>query len=154
VGVGSPSYNTTAGQVDLFAGSVAGPFSGTHAVYTNSRATTAGDGFGVMVVGGAFPNGTSTSFLGDSSPDVVLGGLREAGAGTHIYFMTGQNAMTSGTRDIVSAADVSFQLPADWQGCSLFSGAIRDANGDAYGDIAIGEWRRTSGYQGRVLVLW
>jgi hypothetical protein len=157
VGVGSPGYatNPAAGRVDLFAGDIAsGPFSGAHATYTNSRATSVGDGFGVMVVGGGFANGTTTSFIGDSAPDVVVGAFKEAGAATHVYFLTGQNAMTAGTRDIVSAADVSFQMPADWQGCSLFSGAIRDANADGYGDIAIGEWRRSSGYDGRVLVLW
>lgn len=157
VGIGSPGYatNPAAGRVDLFAGDItSGPFSGAHATYTDSRATTVGDGFGVMVVGGGFPNGTTTSFIGDSAPDVMVGAFKEAGAATHVYFLTGQNAMTSGTRDIVSAADVSFQMPADWQGCSLFSGAIQDSNGDGYGDVAIGEWKRTSGYDGRVLVLW
>jgi len=157
VGIGSPAYGTSppAGQVDLFAGNVAtGPFSGTHAIYTNSRATTVGDGFGIMVLGGAFANGITTSFIGDSAPDVVLGGLNEAGAATHVYFLTGQNAMTSGTRDVVSAADISFQMPADWRGCSFLSSGVRDSNSDGYGDIAIGEWRRTSGYNGRVLVLW
>ena len=68
--------------------------------------------------------------------------------------MTGQNAMTSGTRDIVSAADVSFQMPADWRGCSFFSSGVRDANSDGYGDVAIGEWQRVDGFEGRVLVLW
>lgn len=157
VGIGSPAYNNSPpnGQVDLFAGNAAsGPFSGTHAVYTNSKATSGGDSFGVMVVGSAFVNGTSTSFLGDSAPDVVIGSLREGGATARLYFLTGQNAMTSGTRDIVSAADATLPLPAGWEGCSLYSGPIRDANGDGFGDIAIGEWRRSSGYNGRVLVLW
>ncbi|HKO48357.1 MAG TPA: integrin alpha [Polyangiaceae bacterium] len=157
LGVGSPAYvsDPAAGQVDLFGGDVGiGPFSGAHAIYKNSRATTVGDGFGVMIVGGGFTNGTTTSFLGDSAPDVVLGAFKEAGAATHVYFLTGQNAMTSGTRDIVSAADVAFKMPADWQGCSPNSGAIRDLNADGYGDVAIGEWRRTSGYNGRVVVLW
>jgi len=156
IGIGSPSYlsNPAAGQVDIFTGSAVGPFGGAHAIYTNSRATLVGDGFGVAVVGGAFPNGETTSFLGDSAPDVVLGGLREGGGGTHVYFLTGQNAATPGTRDIVSAADASYQMPSDWQGCSYFSSAIKDLNGDSYGDIAIGEWRRTTGYNGRLVVLW
>jgi hypothetical protein len=157
VGVGSPASdsNPPIGQVDLFAGDAAiGPFNGAHAIYTDSRATSPQDAFGVMVAGGAYANGASTSILGDSAPDVVLGGLREGGAATHIYMLTGQNAMTSGTRDIVSAADVSYQMPLGWQGCSQFSGSIKDANGDSYGDLAIGEWRRTSGYNGQVLVLW
>lgn len=157
VGVGSPAStnNPANGQVDLFAGSVAtGPFSGAHATYTNSKATAVGDAFGVMVVGSAFTNGVTTSILGDSSPDVVLGGLLEGGTATHIYLMTGQNAMTAGTRDIVSAADVSYQMPVGWQGCSNYSGPIKDGNGDTYGDLAIGEWRRTTGYNGQVLVLW
>lgn len=155
VGVGTPAYATALGQVDFFGGNTTtGPFSGTRATYTNSRATAVGDGFGVMVVGGAFAGGTTTSFLGDSSPDVVVGAFKEGGVATHVYFMTGQNALTAGTRDIVSAADAAYQLPADWEGCSLFSGAIKDADADGYGDIAIGEWRRTSGYTGRVLVLW
>jgi len=157
VAIGSPAYssNPGAGRVDLFAGDTSsGPFSGTHAIYTDSKATSFGDSFGVMAVGGAFANGTTTSFLGDSAPDVVLGARNEAGAATHIYFLTGQNAMTSGTRDIVSAADVSYQMPTDWQGCAFLSGPIRDSNADGYGDIAIGEWKPASGFNGRVLVLW
>src|SRR6185369_3520520 len=86
VGVGSPAYptNPSTGRVDIFAGAVSsGPFSGTHAIYTNSRAATLGDGFGIMVVGGAFSSGVTTSFLGDSAPDVVLGAFKEGGAATH-----------------------------------------------------------------------
>jgi len=155
VGIGSPAYGAANGRVDLFAGDVtAGPFSGAQATYTNSKATGIGDGFGVMIVGGAFVGGTTTSFLGDAAPDVVFGSFKEAGAAPHVYFLSGQNAMTAGTRDIVAAADISYQMPADWEGCSLYSGAIRDADGDGYGDVAIGEWKRTSGYDGRVLVLW
>jgi len=155
VGIGSPAYATASGQVDLFGGNVAtGPFNGVHAVYTDSRATTVGDAFGIMVMGSAFANGVTTSFIGDSSPDVVFGATKEAGAASRIYFLTGQNAMTSGTRDVVTAADVTFQMPADWQGCAFLSGGIRDANADGYGDVAVGEWRGTSGYNGRVLVLW
>lgn len=157
LGVGSPASdnNPPNAQVDLFAGNAAtGPFSGAHAIYTNSKATSAQDAFGVLVAGGAYANGTTASILGDSAPDVILGGLKEAGAATHIYMLTGQNAMTPGTRDIVTAADVSYQMPVGWLGCSQFSGTIKDANGDSYGDIAIGEWRRTTGYNGQVLVLW
>jgi hypothetical protein len=157
LGVGSPASdsNPPIGQVDLFAGNAAiGPFGGAHAIYTDSRATSPQDAFGVMVAGGAYVDGTTTSILGDSAPDVILGALKEAGAATHIYMLTGQNAMTPGTRDIVSAADVSYQMPSGWQGCSQFSGSIKDANGDSYGDLAIGEWRRTTGYNGQVLVLW
>lgn len=157
VGIGSPAYNNNPanGRVDIFQGNVAsGPFSGAHAVYTDSRATGVGDGFGVMVIGGGYANGTGTSFLGDSAPDVVLGALTEAGAATHVYLMTGQNAITPGTRDIVAAADVSYPMPPGWLGCSIYSGSVRDSNGDSYGDIAIGEWHRTTGFNGRVLVLW
>jgi hypothetical protein len=157
VAVGSPAYDTNpaAGRVDIFGGDVAsGPFSGTHAVYTNSKATSVGDSFGIMVVGGGFANGTTTNFLGDSAPDVVMGGFKEAGAASHVYFLTGQNAISGGTRDVVSAADASYRMPADWQGCAFLSGAIRDADGDGYGDVAVGEFIRGSGYNGRVLVLW
>jgi hypothetical protein len=157
VGVGSPAYNINpaAGRVDLFAGNVTtGPFSGAHATYTNSRATVSSDAFGIMVVGGAFANGVTTSFIGDGAPDVVLGATKEGNVATHVYFLTGQNAMTPGSRDVVAAADVSFQMPSDWLGCSFLSGGIRDANADGYGDVAIGEWRGGSGYSGRVLVLW
>jgi hypothetical protein len=107
-----------------------------------------------MIVGGAFGKGITSSFIGDSAPDLAVAGLMEAGAATHVYFLTGQNAMTSGTRDIVSAADIAFQMPADWRGCSPYSGGIRDVDADGYGDLAIGEWRRSSGFSGRVLVLW
>jgi hypothetical protein len=157
VGIGSPAFNNNPanGRVDIFGGNVgSGPFSGTHAIYTDSRATSVGDGFGAMVLGGAYANGTSSSLLGDSAPDVVLGALTEGGAATHIYFMTGQNAATAGTRDIVSAADVTYAMPSGWLGCSSISGSVRDSNGDSYGDIAIGEWHRTTGFNGRVLVLW
>lgn len=157
VGIGSPATasNPASGRVDLFAGNVAiGPFSGAHAIYTDSRATAVGDAFGLMVIGSAYANGVTTSLIGDSAPDVVLAPLTEAGAATHIYIMTGQNAMTPDTRDIVSAADVSYQMPVGWQGCSNYSGVIKDSNGDGYGDLAIGEWRRTTGINGQVLVLW
>jgi len=157
VAVGSPAYNTNpaTGRVDVFGGDVSsGPFSGLHTTYTNSKATSLGDGFGVMAVGGAFASGVTTSFLGDNAPDLVVGGFKEGGAATHVYFLTAQNAISGGTRDIVAAADASYQMPADWQGCAFLSSAIRDADGDGYGDLAIGEFRRTSGYNGRVLVLW
>ena len=133
IGIGSPAYinNPANGQVDIFAGDVAsGPFSGARATFTDSRATSLGDGFGVMVLGGAFADGTSKSFIGDGAPDVVLGALREGGNATHLYFMTGQNAALPGTRDIVSASDASYQMPADWQGCSPMSGPIKDLNGE------------------------
>jgi len=45
-------------------------------------------------------------------------------------------------------------MPLGWLGCAAHSGTIPDANGDSDGDIAIGEWRRFTGYDGRVLVLW
>jgi hypothetical protein len=157
VAVGSPAYDTNpaAGRVDVFAGALAsGPFGGTHAIYTNSKATSVGDSFGIMAVGGAFISGTTTNFLGDGSPDLVLGSFKEAGAAPHVYFLTGQNAITTGTRDVVSAAEASYQMPADWEGCSFLSGAIRDGDGDGYGDVAIGEFKRGTGYSGRVLVLW
>jgi hypothetical protein len=156
VGIGSPAFtnNSQNGRADLFAGDVGGPFGGTHAVYTDSRATSAQDGFGAMVLGGAYANGVTASILGDGAPDVVLGALKEGGAATHIYILSGQSAITAGTRDVVSAADVSYQMPLGWWGCAAHSATIRDANGDGYGDIAIGEWRRTTGYDGRVLVLW
>ena len=73
-----------------------------------------------------------------------------------LYFLTGQRAvsLTDGA-DAVSSAEVTYSLASDWQGCAPESTAVRDANGDGYGDIAIGEWRRTVGnYEGRVLVLW
>jgi len=157
VAIGSPGYNTNpaAGRVDIFGGSASGgPFSGAHAIYTDSKATAFGDSFGAMTLGGRFWNGTTTSFLGDSAPDVVLGARKEAGAATRVYFLTGQNAMTSGSRDIASAADVSYQMPSDWEGCSFLSGPILDADADGYGDIAIGEWKPASGFNGRVVVLW
>ncbi|HYQ03675.1 MAG TPA: VCBS repeat-containing protein [Polyangiaceae bacterium] len=156
VAVGSPGYDTNppAGRVDVFGGAVSsGPFSGAHAIYTNSRATSLGDSFGIMTVGGAFTSG-STNFLGDSAPDLVVGGFKEAGGGPRVYLLTGQNAITPGSRDIVSAADASFQMPADWEGCAFLSGAIRDSDGDGYGDLAVGEFKRGTGYNGRVLVLW
>ncbi len=157
VGIGSSAQgnNPPNGRVDLFAGSIAtGPFGGAQAIFTNSRATAVGDAFGLMVVGSAFSNGVTTSIIGDGAPDVVLGGIREGGAATHIYILTGQNAITPGTRDIVSAADVSYQMPLGWQGCSNYSGPIKDANGDGYADLAIGERRLTTGLNGQVLVLW
>jgi hypothetical protein len=111
VAVGSPAYDTNpaAGRVDVFAGALAsGPFGGTHAIYTNSKATSVGDSFGIMAVGGAFISGTTTNFLGDGSPDLVLGSFKEAGAAPHVYFLTGQNAITAGTRDVVSVVDASY----------------------------------------------
>jgi FG-GAP-like repeat/FG-GAP repeat len=157
VGVGSSAQGNSPGngQVDLFAGNVAtGPFSGAHAIFTNSKATGFKDAFGIMVLGSAFANGVTTSIIGDSAPDVVLGASTEGGAATHIYLLTGQNAIVPGTRDIVSAADVSYQMPLGWQGCSNYSSTVKDANGDGYADLAIGERRLTTGINGQVLVLW
>lgn len=157
LGIGSPAYTNAApaGVVDIFGGNPGvGPFTGIHAVYTDSRATSVGDGFGAMIEGGVFPSGVTTSFIGDSAPDVVVAALTEGAAATHVYVLSAQNAITAGTRDIVSAADASYQMPAGWVGCSPYSHAIKDLNGDSFGDIAIGEWRRTTGFSGRVLVLW
>jgi len=95
VGIGSPSYteNLPNGRVDLFAGDIGtNPFGGTHAIYIDSRATALQDGFGAMVVGGAYVNGATASIIGDGAPDVVLGGLTESGSATRIYILTGQNA--------------------------------------------------------------
>jgi hypothetical protein len=159
IGVGSPAYLTATPQVDIFVPTdqASGPFSGGHAIFTNSHATAVGNAFGIMVVGGGFPGtAQTTSFLGnDNVPDVVLGGIAEDTSPKHIYFLSGQHAAVSGTHDIVSAADVTYAMPGDWRGCSYRSGPIMDMNKDGFGDVAIGEWTNVSASgDGRLMVLW
>jgi len=157
VAIGTPNWDSTGGFATLYLGASGQPFGGSSIKLTNSKATTAGDGFGLAIVTGGF-SGTSvtTSFIGgDSVPDVGVAGLTEAGATGTLYLFTGQHAASLGAvADVVTTADVQLPLPTGWVGTTRKCSAIKDLNGDGYGDLALGEFKRTTGYNGRVLVLW
>lgn len=159
LGVGSPAVSSAVGGGDarLFFGAPGtGVFSGTVATFTNSQATGLGDQFGAAVFGGGFPGSTAyVSFINGSGPDVAMSSAKLGGASPpKLYIIDGSKAATSA--DIVSVADVVYTLPAGWLGAAFLSGPVRDANGDGYAEIAVGEQQgaATPGYPGQVLVLW
>ncbi len=163
LGAGASRWYTSkiGGEAHLYFGTAsAGPFGALSATYTNSAATTASDGFGYVIMGCGY-NGTAatTSVIGDSEPNVVLGGIREGGNPANLYFLTAQDvgATAQATTDVASAASITYAMPGDWRGVAGGSSVIKDLNGDGYGDVAVGEYyfaAPATPYSGRVLVLW
>ena len=154
VGVGSPATTgSTGGDVRLFVGggSVLGSAMRT---LTNSQATGVGDQFGNAVAGGAFSGSTATvSLIGGSDPDVVVSSIKLAGAiPAKVYIVEG--AKLTSDLNVATQADVTFTLPSDWAGAAWRTSTIRDANGDGYPELAVGEQGTALNYAGRVLVLW
>jgi hypothetical protein len=157
VGLGAPSINAGQGKALLYFGSPStGPFSGAPAVFKNSAASASGDKFGFAVIGGGFSGTTvTTSFIGNSTPDVAFSGIWEAGGAPKLYFVDGMRAAISADVAAPSGADVVYPLPANWAGTAWDNTAIKDLNGDGYGDIAVGEFLFSSPLpNGRLVVLW
>ncbi|MCL4752378.1 MAG: FG-GAP repeat protein [Myxococcales bacterium] len=158
---GEPAYTGSATQrAHIFAGGANNPFSSTaHATFTNSAATNSFDSFGYMALGSGF-SGTAVvgNFINGALGDVVFGGITEATGKPKIYFVSAEKAATlAGTSaDIVAAADIALPTPAALTagGASPYSSAIKDMNGDGFGDIAIGETNAFANNPGRVWVLW
>jgi len=144
------------GVADLYFGSATNPFGGTPIRFTDSLATTAGDVFGRLIIGGVFA-GTSTtaSLIGDNKPDVVLAPFTEsAGGPPRAYIIDGARlSMLGSPNDVVTTADVIVPLPSDWKSLPLQrNGLIKDLDGDGYCDFAIGENVATG--VGRLAVYW
>jgi hypothetical protein len=144
------------GIADLYFGTAANPFGGTPIRFTDSLATTAGDVFGRLIVGGVFAGTSNTaSLIGDSKPDVVMAPFTEsAGGPPRAYIIDGARLSTLGSpNDVVTTADVIVPLPSDWKSLPLQrNGLIKDLDGDGFGDFAIGENIATG--TGRLAVFW
>jgi len=81
-----------------------------------------------------------------------------SGTGSRLFLLTGEKVRSfagGAAQDVTAVADVKYDLPANWAGAAYGSGAIRDLNGDGFGDIAVGEFSDSVvPITGRVLVLW
>lgn len=159
LGVGSPGVTSTAnGQSRLFYGNGTTVFGGSSATHSCSAAAGVGDRFSNAVFGSGFSGSTvGTSWIGGAGIDVAMSSVTE-GAGTapaRLYITQGSKLTNASSGDIVPQADIIMNLPAGWLGTAAGSAAIRDGDGDGYGDIAVGEHLVTATpYDGRVLVLW
>ena len=160
---GAISIGATSGQyVDVHMGTAAtGPFTGTPggAPSPTVRFTdpTSGNSFGVLNVGGGV-KGTSllVSVVGDASPDLILAGQASVNQpiyivdGSAIPSMTGSvNLATAGPAAGSRMVTILGRMPSGWGGYA--SGTIvQDADGDGYGDFAVGESNGSAA--GRVVV--
>jgi hypothetical protein len=152
---------TASGDVDVrFGGGVNDPFAAPAVVFVDSDATPGTGAFGKIAFGGGF-SGTNhqVSFIGSDkvTPDLVMGPFSENGGVTKVYIVDGSKAPALvSPADVVTKADVSVPLPADWAGSAPYNSAVVDINGDGYGDISIGEFDGGASptFLGRVLVLW
>lgn len=155
LGVGSPAYSGVAGgDARLFVGNPAsGVFAGTSSTFTNSEATAVGDQFGAAVFGGGFSGSTvHVSLINGPQSDVAFSSAKLGANPAKVYIVDGAKVGASG--DVATAADVTYTLPANWQGSAWLSGPVRDADGDGFAELAIGEQSSNFPYDGRVIVLW
>lgn len=157
--IGNPNYvNSGAsvfGDAYVTSGNAAtGPFSSEASTLTCSAASSNRDGFGNVSLGGGLSGRTIyLSLIGDSAPDLIVAGAREANAAARLYLFDG-NRLSSlpASVDVVDAADIVVPLPDDWKGTSPFNTLLRDVNGDGYPDFAIGDHR--GDIAGRVAIFW
>jgi len=151
------SYNPGAGNVLAFLnGTAAAPLSGTPLTIIDSNGQ---DSFGTIAFGGGFSgSNASISYLGDSKPDLVVGGALENSLPPSIYIVDGAIAPTlTSPANAPAYASARVHMPADWRHATGYSSPVKDVNNDGYGDIAIGETDDGNfnvPFQGRVLVLW
>jgi hypothetical protein len=153
------NFPVGAGTVFSFLnGTAAAPLSGTPQRFTSLAGP---DTFGTITLGGGFSgSGASISYLGDSKPDLVLGGAFESTHPAIVYIMDGATVASLPSPVYVDnfQATCKIPLPADWvRRVTIYNSPIKDINGDGYGDIAIGETDDGTfnvPFQGRVMVLW
>ncbi|HEX3693991.1 MAG TPA: VCBS repeat-containing protein [Polyangia bacterium] len=172
--------STLAGRIDLHLGAAtAGPFNvtggTTPAAKTSLIDTAASNSFGAVNLGGGI-HGTagSVSVIGDdATPDLIVGGLTEAGitnAGP-LYIINGAaipglpagnwdvstiNPTAPATGVIPTVVKVNNQIPppggVTWNGYASTC-VLPDLNGDGIGDFAIGE-AATAPAVGRIVVFY
>jgi hypothetical protein len=138
----------------FFGGAVSNPLAGSNITLTNAAAPSA-----FVALGGGFSGSNqSVSFIGDSHPDMVFAANVTSSPPSTIYIVDGAQEGTLGaTADVSTAAKVKLTMPADWRNNTIYSSAVKDINGDGYGDFAIGETDDFSfkvPFQGRVAVFW
>jgi hypothetical protein len=153
---------TTGQYVDVHLGTAAtGPFTGVNggapAAAVRFIDSTAGNAFGVINVGGGVKGTSATvSIIADASSDLILAG--QATPNNPIYVIDGSIIPTlSGSVNVgvptanLTAGMVTIKgaLPTPWNGYTTGT-IIPDADGDGFGDFAVGEFTTTAA--GRVVV--
>src|SRR5262249_19506142 len=142
------SVSGTNGSAFVLSGSAAtGPFA-SKLIFFQMGA----NGVGQVIFGGGFSGQDgSVSIIGDSKPDVALTSLQSVGS-LDIVDGAKLGAVTS-PADTLSSADVHVPLPTGWMGTAVGIGnLIRDINGDAHPDFALGD--QFGVVPGRVAVFW
>jgi len=146
------------GTVSTFLdGTLAMPLTGTPKTFTDSLGP---DTFGTIAMGGGFSGSNATiSYVGDGSPDLIVGGAREASHQPTVYIIDGDDipTLTAPLIDASQVAKAKISLPADWNLSTAYNSPVKDVNGDGYGDFAIGETDNGTfnvPFQGRVIVFW
>ncbi len=147
--ISATSPATDAGVVHVFRSSAGAPLP----TPTNITDTSGVTYFGQILIGNAFsgrPGSYATSFIGSpelEDPDLLIGAPSSTSGGPPVlHLLSGSRLLSlSGTVDLASSpADTRIDLsqipgaPAQWAGG--LGAAIRDANGDGFGDIAISEF--------------
>lgn len=138
-------------------GTLAMPLTGTPKTFTDGQGA---DTFGTIAFGGGLSGSNATiSYVGDPTPDLVVGGAREATHQPTIYIIDGDDIPTF-TAPLIDASQVAkakVPLPTDWRLSTIYNSPVKDINGDGYGDFAIGETDNGTfnvPFQGRVVVFW
>lgn len=148
------------GNVSTFLdGTLAMPLTGMPKIVTD---TNGQDTFGTIAFGGGFSgSNVSISYVGDSKPDLVVGGAYESSHQPTVYIIDGASLATLDSPiNVAASATTKVQLPADWQlpfRATAFDSPVKDVNGDGYGDFAIGEtddFTFNVPFQGQVIVFW
>jgi hypothetical protein len=149
-GLGSTAYT-------FLNGTVAMPLTGMPQVFMDSQGQ---DTFGTVALGGGFSgSNASISYVGDSSPDLVVAGAFESTHQPTVYIIDGDDIpmSTAAVLDAAVLAKAKIALPADWNRSTPYNSPVRDVNGDGYGDFAIGETDATffaTPFRGRAIVFW
>jgi hypothetical protein len=149
--------DAASGAVRAWSGTAtSGPFA-QQIMNLDDAGATAGLSFGAFLATGAFSGQTATvSYLGDSTPDLATGSIARSGLPARLFIVNGTRlaALGSAGTDIATVADVVYPLPSGWTNFTYFDVALRDLDGDGYGDLAIPEFDYSNPFNGRILVLW